>query len=317
MSARPGRFVLSIDLELGWGYRDTRLDRALQRRIQAARDSLPELLSLLVSRKVRATWATVMALELEGADELFSFDEVPSVRALERGGRSGLSEQVTRLPELYFYDEFVRELRSHPEQEVGAHTLTHLVCDRATSERCATFTAELAACQEIAARSSSKLHSLVFPGNYYSSPYLQIARRAGFTCYRGDRFVSGAEPRGALSRSLGRGGRLLGAYLGPVRSSGVEVSSGLKNIPGDRFLRLEDGGFLGRAHLARVEKELKHAAETSATYHLWFHPHNLGSRENGFERLRAVLDLFAEQASAGRLLSLTMGEVAEESEPSG
>lgn len=317
MSARPGRFVLSIDLELGWGYREARLDRALQRRIETAREVLPELLSLLVARKIRTTWATVMALELEGADELFSFDEVPSVRALERGGRSGLSEQVTRLPELYFYEEFVRELRTHPEQEVGAHTLTHLVCDRATSERCAAFTAELAACQEIAGRSSSELTSLVFPGNYYSSPYLQIARRAGLICYRGDRFVSGVEPRGPFARSLGRGGRLLDAYLGPARSSGVEWSQGLKNIPGDRFLRLEDGGLLGRAHLARIAKELKHAADSSATYHLWFHPHNLGSRENGFEKLRAVLDLFAEQAAGGRLLSLTMGEVARDSAASG
>lgn len=311
MSARPGLLVLSLDLELGWGYRGARLDRGLQRRIQRAREIAPELLALLQAFKVRATWATVGALGLRGADELFAFDEVPTVRALERGGRAGLSEQVTRLPELYFFPEFVEQLRAQPDQEWAGHTLTHLSCETATPERCADLSAELRACQAIAERHGTTLSSLVFPGNHYSSPFLQIARRAGFLCYRGDPFVSGLEPRSPVGKLWGRGVRLADAYLGSHQARTDAHAPGLLNIPGSRFLRFEDGGLLGRAHRARVQKELRRTAESGGLCHLWFHPHNLASSGDfAFEQLGAILETFAGLSARGVLRSATMGEVA-------
>lgn len=311
MGAPPGLFLLSLDLELGWGYRGARLDRSLTRRIQRARDAAPRLLELLQKFNVRATWATVSALALSGADELFAFDEVPTVRALERGGRAGLSEQVPRLPECYFFPEFVEHLSSLPDQEVGGHTLTHLSCDRATTERCAAFSAELDACQAIAARRGQRLASLVFPGNHYSGPFLQIARRAGFVCYRGDRFVSGSESPSLVRRCLGRGARLMDAYLGPPRASEVNLGPGLLNVPGDRFLRVEDGALLGRAHRGRIQKEIELVARSGGAYHLWFHPHNLADDASfAFDQLSAVLGTFAEQAVRGSLSSVTMAGAA-------
>lgn len=311
MNPRPGLFILSLDLELGWGYRDVRLDRSVQRRVHRARESAPQLLDLLQSFEIRATWAAVGALGLASADQLFAFDEVPTVRALERGGRGGLSEQVTRLPELYFFPEFVERLRALEDQELGGHTLTHLTCGRATVEACDALAAELRACQALAAKRGAELSSLVFPGNYYSSPFLQIARRAGFRCYRGDRFVSASAPRSRLRQCWGRGARLASAYLGSSGRGGAISEAGLLNIPGDRFLRLEDGAFLGRAHLARVRGELERVAASGGTYHLWLHPHNLAGPGNfAFEQLGAVLETVAALRARGALRSVTMAEAA-------
>jgi hypothetical protein len=61
--------------------------------------------------------------------------------------------------------------------------------------------------------------------------------------------------------------------------------------------------------LRRAVKSIRRAAEERKVIHFWVHPQELRT-EKDFAKLRFVFEGFSEQARAGKLKSITMGDLA-------
>jgi hypothetical protein len=90
---------------------------------------------------------------------------------------------------------------------------------------------------------------------------------------------------------------------------------GIVNVPADRFLRPWSAAFAWaeRAKHSRIAREMRAAALSGGSYHLWWHPHNFGvNLAENLAGLRAVLDAFDELRRTHGMQSRTMSSVAAE-----
>src|SRR5262245_60104622 len=70
-----GNFVISLDFELMWGFRDHATRESYGANVLGARQAIPAMLDLFRSRAIKATWAIVGALLCENKDELLAWAE--------------------------------------------------------------------------------------------------------------------------------------------------------------------------------------------------------------------------------------------------
>jgi peptidoglycan/xylan/chitin deacetylase (PgdA/CDA1 family) len=301
-------FVLSLDKELVWGSADHTPVEEWRRRYPDARGVTRELLALLDELEVPATWAVVGHLFLErcarGPDGR-AHPELP-----RPAGASALDvdpcSDVARAPLFYAPDLVDAIASARVRHEIGSHSFSHLVydCPRAAAE------ADLDACLAAAAPRGLSLKSFVFPRNVEGHHDLLAAR--GFIAYRGE------EPHvyRRLPRVARRAAHLADHALGlaaPVVEA-RERLPGLWNVPGSMMLFPRGGlrdvvTFDARVRKARAT--LARAARGGKIFHLWFHPFNLTvGRAGMFAALRRILEAVAREREAGRIETLTMGQLA-------
>ena len=64
--------------------------------------------------------------------------------------------------------------------------------------------------------------------------------------------------------------------------------------------------------LARIKGQMRHAAKHNLTFHLWWHPHNIGvNTEAHLRQLEEIFDYFAKMQEKYGMESLNMAEAAE------
>ena len=69
--------------------------------------------------------------------------------------------------------------------------------------------------------------------------------------------------------------------------------------------------FLERVKLMRIKRQMRHAAKHGLTYHLWWHPHNLGVRtEEHLAQLEELFRYYKELKEKYGMESLNMREAA-------
>lgn len=297
-------FILSLDTEIAWGTYGDLNARA------AAFDQFPALLGRLVNLldiyEVPATWAVVGAL-VDGVGDVpephYSFAPTP-----DTARRAGHPAAWFQMPGLL---DVIQGMRV--PQEIGTHTYTHLLADDAGVSR-GLFAAQMAAVAALHERHGlPPVRSLVFPQNRVA--HLDVLAEYGIIAYRG-----GAQDWYRwLPRPLQRPAHLLDRTLGtppPTYAHHDRVRAhGTVNLPASQFLMSYDGP---RAHIptaARVqqaERGLRRATQRGEIYHLWFHPFNLGSSEAMFAALTEILAHVWELRAAGRLRTVTMGDLAAE-----
>jgi peptidoglycan/xylan/chitin deacetylase (PgdA/CDA1 family) len=318
-----GALVVSLDFELHWGVRPTTPpDAPYRANLLGAREAVPRMLELFERSGVAATWATVGLLFARSAEE--ARDLSPPVRpgyADRRldpyGEPMGGSEEEDPL---HFAGSLIEQVRRTPRQEVASHTFSHYYCLE-PGQTAEAFEADLQSAVEAARRRGVRLRSMVFPRNQVNAAYLPLLRRAGFDCYRGPAggWIYRAVDTRTRDLPLRRVLRGLDAYL-PVVSPRVtpwrEIveREGLVDVPGSRFLRpfSRRRARWERVRLARIEREMRHAALRGGVYHLYWHPHNFGANlPENLAFLRRVLERFERLRDAHGMRSLTMAGVAD------
>lgn len=326
-----GAFCVSLDFELGWGMRDKLSSDALERRMRATRDVIPRLLTLFDDYGVRATWATVGLLLCESADEArelapagpayvdASLSSSPTLASLHGGEREH---------PIWFAPSLVRRIVATHGQELGAHTFAHLYPLEA-GVTLADFEADLAAFRAVAERRGVRTRSLVFPRNQYTPAHVSAAAALGFDVHRGNPpgVLNAPRPDRAQHPTL-RAARLLESWAPlappsvaalprPVPTAGdagtdAPLAHPL-NVPATRFLRPWSKRLraLDGARVARVTREVEHAASTGSLMHLWWHPHNFAlDPEPSFTALRAILDAFSRARRRHGMRAMNMGDFA-------
>ncbi len=320
-SDRPGALVISLDFELHWGRRDHLAPEdpdygsvVLERR------AVRELISAFVSRRIRATWATVGFLFASTWEELEP--HLPPTRpAYDRPELDPYCEPVGADEDLdpeHLAGSLVDLIATSPGQEVGSHTFSHYYCLEPGQTE-ATFRADLAAAQALAGVRGLKLSSLVLPRNQWNAAYADAVLDLGFRCIRGNQ--KGWAHRATSGRGdVGmRAARLADTYVGlspPPTTAWNEVvlPSGLCDIPASAFLRPFHTGRrrLEPLRRARLRSGMQTAARQGRIFHLWWHPHNFShnAREN-MAMLESLLDDFDELSRTDGMETLTMCDVTE------
>ncbi len=282
-----GKFVVSLDFELMWGVRDKKSIAQYGENIKGVQHVIPQLLKLLDSYKVSATFATVGFLFFENKDELLAGLPArhPDYSIANLSPYSGYFDMIgeNSAVDCYHYaPHLIREIQKSPLHEIGTHTFSHYYClEKGQSPE--DFKADLASACNISEKAGIELTSLVFPRNQFNDKYLQICANAGIICYRGNEQSWLYKPRVEGDESLlQRALRLLDSYINisghNCYSNEYMTKQYPVNVPASRFLRpfnqmLKSLEFM---RLHRIKSGMTYAAKHNLTYHLWWHPHNFG-----------------------------------------
>ena len=318
-----GAFVVSLDLELHWGWRDEQACHGdYSANFLGVWDAVPRLLSCFGGMEIAATWAIVGFLFAESREEL----EKESPRNKPTYHNSRLNPYLEDIGEdekedpYHFCPSLLRLIKGSSRQEIGSHTFSHYFCLE-EGQDATNFRADLKSAVRIARAKGIQLRSIVFPRNQHNPDYSGILFEMGIRCYREN--TKGWMYRASSIRgntSIKRLFRFMDMHFnlsGQHTASWPQMSafvSGICPVPTSFFLRpvSRDQNVLDRLRLRRLKKSMLHAAKENEIFHLWWHPHNFGiNLEQNMSYLTEILVYYQELRNKYEMRSLNMGEIAE------
>lgn len=318
-----GTLIVSLDFELFWGMLDQCALEAYQDNVLGGRTAIPRLLDLFQKYSIHATWAAVGFLFAENYQELKTYfpKQLPSYakqNLTPYDWFDRIGEDEADAP-CFYGSSLIRLVSETPGQEVGSHTFSHYYC-REEGQTLEQFAADMAAAKKIAADHGYNLTSVILPRNQCEPAYTRVFRDLGFTAYRDEEndWIHEKIKFRPLLRIL----RLADVYF-PLTGQGgyhPEKEDGIWNLVGSRMYKpiFRPLAFLEKQKMRRIKAQMRHAARKGLTFHLWWHPHNIGIRTE--EHLAQLEDLFAYYHTLKMqygMESLNMREAAEKLEQEG
>ena len=313
----PGTLIVSLDFELFWGMLDVCPLETYQDNVLGGRKAIPKLLELFQKHGIHATWAAVGFLFAENYEEVRRYfpENKPGyanekLNAYREFAKIGKNEQEAPC---FYAPSLLEKIAAVPGQEIGSHTFSHYYCREAgqTPEQ---FAEDLAAAKAIAGDHGYHLTSVILPRNQCEPEYTDILRQAGFTAYRDEEndWIYNKVKSGLLFKVL----RTLDMYL-PLTGQGgytPKCEGGIWNLTGSRMFRpIRPHLPLERLKIRRIKRQMLHAAKNGLTFHLWWHPHNVGVRtEEHLKQLDEIFSYYEELKETYGMRSLNMREAAGE-----
>ena len=152
---------------------------------------------------------------------------------------------------------------------------------------------------------------VILPRNQCEPEYTQVLRELGFTAYRDEEndWIHEKIKFRPLLRIL----RLADVYL-PLTGQGgyrPEKELGIWNLVGSRMYKpiLKPLAFLEGLKIRRIKHQMLHAAKTGKTFHLWWHPHNVGIMTDAhLKQLEEIFGYYQELKERYGMESLNMEE---------
>lgn len=314
-----GTLIVSLDFELFWGMLDCTTLEEYQDNVLGGRKAIPQLLQLFNKYGVHATWATVGFMfahsyeELQKyfpAKELLPAYDNPELSPYKEFEKIGTDEASAPC----FYAPSLIELVSKAEgQEIGTHTFSHYYC-REKGQTKEQFEADIKAALALASAHGYELKSVVMPRNQCTDACVDVLAKAGFLTYRDE---ENDWIHKIKNRSLLRILRLADVYL-PLTGAGGYVprkEQGLVNLIGSRMYKpyFKPLKFMEGMKVSRIKKQMLHAAKNGLTFHLWWHPHNIGVQtEFHLQQLEEIFSYYSYLKETYGMVSLNMREAAEE-----
>jgi hypothetical protein len=312
-----GNFMVSLDFELFWGMLDVCALEAYQDNVLGGKKAIPQLLRLFEKYGIHATWATVGFLFADNREEVSRF--FPELRpgytdqALDGyAWFDKIGDNASTAP-CFYAPGLLEKIAQTPGQEIGSHTFCHYYC-REKGQTVEAFEADMRAAKAIAKSKGYDVTSVILPRNQCEPEYTEVLRKVGFTAYRDEEndWIHEQIKFRPLLRAL----RLLDVYF-PLTGQGGFVPSyenGIWNLVGSRmykpiFKKLE---FLEELKIRRIKKQMLHAAKKGLTFHLWWHPHNIGVRtEEHLAQLEEIFRYYLQLKEMYGMQSLNMQEAVE------
>ena len=296
----PGNLIVSLDFELFWGMLDCSTLETYGENILGGRKAIPQLLKLFEKYGIHATWATVGFLFADNKEELRKFfpveEQLPTYDKPDvcpYPWFDSIGNDETDAP-CFFAPSLVKLVAETSGQEMASHTFSHYYC-REKGQTAKQFVADMAAAKAIAREKGYDLTSVILPRNQCEPEYTQVLRELGFTAYRDEEndWIHERIKFRPLLRLL----RLADVYL-PLTGQGGYIGkneNGIWNLVGSRMYKpiLKPLAFLEPLKLWRIKRQMLHAARKGLTFHLWWHPHNVGIRtEEHFRQLEEIFDYY-------------------------
>ena len=312
-----GKLLVSLDFELFWGMLDRCALEAYQENILGGRRAIPRMLKLFEKYGIHATWATVGFLFAENRRELeMYFPEVRPSYAKENLSPydrfSDIGEDESDAP-CYYGSSLVRLVSEAPGQEIGSHTFSHYYC-REAGQTVEQFAADMAAAKKIAEDHGYRLTSVILPRNQCEPQYTRVFRELGFTAYRDEEndWIHSKVKWRPLLRIL----RLADVYI-PLTGQGGYIPQkemGIWNLVGSRMYKpiFRPLRCLEKVKIDRIKAQMRHAAKHGLTFHLWWHPHNVGIlTDEHMAQLEEIFQYYLELKQTYGMESLNMREAAD------
>ena len=314
----PPVLIVSLDFELYWGMQDMVEFHSYESNLLGVRESIPRMLAMFEKHGIHATWATVGYLFGRNEEELKRYfpADLPTYDDLKLScyrcfGSIGTDEASAPC---YYGRSLIDQIAAVPGQELGSHTFSHYYC-REKGQTTAQFRADLDAARSIAGDQGFALTSIVLPRNQCEPEYTRIMHDAGFTAYRDEEndWIHEKVHFTPLLRIL----RLADVYL-PLTGQGgyvPKVEDGIVNLVGSRMYKpfFKPLAAFEWLKLRRIKKQMLHAAKNGLTFHLWWHPHNVGVRTDfHMQQLEEIFSYYEELKEKYGMRSLNMGEAARE-----
>lgn len=307
-----GTLIVSLDFELFWGMLDVCPLEAYRDHVLGGRKAIPELLDLFTKYGIHATWAAVGFQFAENYGDLLSFlpKERPTYQNpnLDPYGYAEKAGDGT----CFYAPNLIRMIADTPGQEIGSHTFSHYYC-REKGQTVEQFAADMAAAKQIAAAKGYDVKSVILPRNQCEPSYTKVLRNQGFTAYRDEENDWIHEK--ITFRPLKRALRFLDVYL-PLTGQGGYIpknEDGIWNLTGSRMYKpiFPQLQFLEGLKLHRIKAQMRHAAKKGLTFHLWWHPHNIGVRTaEHLAQLEEIFRYFRKMQEQYGMESQNMGEMA-------
>ena len=313
-----GTLIVSLDFELFWGMLDCKTLEQYQDHVLGGRKAIPRLLDLFEKYGIHATWAAVGFLFGENYEDLKAYFPEQALRPSYADRKldpyawfSRIGENEETAPCFYGLS-LLRQVAQRPGQEIGSHTFCHYYC-REKGQTPEQFAADMAAAKAIARDKGFDLTSVILPRNQCEPEYTQVLRELGFTAYRDEEndWIHEKVKIRLLMKIL----RTLDMYL-PLTGQGGYTpwqEQGIWNLVGSRMFRpiVSSVTFVERLKVRRICGQMRHAAKKGLTFHLWWHPHNLGVRtEEHLQQLEEIFRCYAQLREQYGMQSRNMAEAA-------
>ena len=310
--------IVSLDFELFWGMQDCMDLTEYESNILGGRKAIPQMLELFQKHNIHATWATVGFLFGKNEEELRTYfpTQMPSYEneALSTYRCFGRIDTDENSAPCYYGASLIEQIAAVPGQEIGSHTFSHYYCREAgqTTEQ---FRADMEAAKTIATDKGYALRSVVLPRNQCEPEYTEVLKDLGFTTYRDEEndWIHEKVKFRPLMRIL----RLLDVYFPLTGRGGYEpkMEDGIVNLVGSRMYKpyFKPLTFMEGLKIRRIKKQMLHVAKNGLTFHLWWHPHNVGVRTDyHMKQLEEIFSYYDELKEKYGMRSLNMGEAAQE-----
>ena len=319
-NSNKATLIVSLDFELFWGMQDGHTLADYQQNVLGGRAAIPRLLNLFEQHRIHATWATVGFMFADGYEELNRYFPPPDLlpgydneklspyRLFKEIGKDEAEAPCFYAPSL------IRLVADTPGQEIGSHTFSHFYC-REPGQTIEQFRADVAAAVSIAEAKGFALRSAVLPRNQCVSAYNNILSEMGFIAFRDEEndWIHEKVSFRPLMRAL----RLSDVYL-PLTGQGgyiPTVQDGLVNLTGSRMYKpyFKPLGAMEGQKIRRIKAQMLHAARNGLTFHLWWHPHNIGVRTDyHLRQLEEVFSFYDTLRDNYGMESMNMREAAEQ-----
>lgn len=300
------KFLVSLDFEMQWGFYDL-ANRLSEAQLQQIPIVVPKLLQLFQAYGVRSTWGIVAAMGCSTPEQLKeALQRIPFHYMNERCHPHAVTEELAHASHHYLAPDLVKLVRSFPEVEIASHTFSHFYTRELPFSEAA-WKEDLLLSRELLPEAIT----LLFPRNQYHERAIELAKEVGFTCFRSNPCHWLYRVPSASAGSLWkRGVRFLDHYY-PVASHQFVKQEG-DLVSYSRFFRpAEKLSMLRRRKLDRIKQSMTVAAMTGQDYHLYFHPHNMTTRQQqSFEDLEEVTRHFQFLQNQYGMQSVTLGEYA-------
>ena len=309
------RLIVSLDFELFWGMLDVTTLDAYRENVLGGRKAIPQLLELFKQYGIHATWATVGFLFGENQYQIGKFlpDRGPSYHNQALNGYAWLMGIREEDRDCFFAPQLIRQIAAAPGQEIGSHTFCHYYC-REKGQTPEEFRMDMEASRDIGWKEGLRPRAVVLPRNQCRDDYLPILAELGFTSFRDeeDDWIHRI-PIVPLKRLL----RLADVYLPLTGQGGYDpkIEQGIVNLTGSRMYKplLRPLAKLEGLKLRRIKRQMLHAAKNGLTFHLWWHPHNLGvETEFHLKQLEEIFTYFRQLQEQYGMQSQNMSEAARE-----
>ena len=194
--------------------------------------------------------------------------------------------------------------------EIASHTFTHSYFSSENVNK-NIVSKELAKSKEVLSP-YGEVNSIIFPRNEINKNYMSDLKEHGFNAYRGK----------VEKKLKHRYFEFLNCYLPIIKKTTykkdvITSEDGIYNIPASLFLRFYDQRFkmLESLKLRRIKRAMKKSAKKGLIFHIWFHPHNLGTNlEKNLEILNKIFVYYHALHEKYNYQNLNMNEMYKLSE---
>lgn len=297
-------FIISLDLELLWGLINAK-DKSAKKIINIllnnkdkVRKGIDMLLSIFEKYRIPATWATVGHLFLDHCEKIDGIPHKHMPRPRPDWYDKDPCTNINKDPLFYGKDIIEKIISSNIEHEIGYHSFSHVIFPECSREVCE---AEIREGIKLAKEFGIKLNSFVFPENKVA--HVDILKKYGFKIYRGRVATRYDKDQNIILRLIYGSFHTFVAY--PVEP---EWKDGIWEIKSSMLFFHPYFG--SHTLLFKAKHGIDRAIKTRRVFHIHMHPHDIVLCRSLIFSLEKLLKYVAKRRDEGKLLVMTMGQLA-------